>query len=115
MTRLLLAAVLAVLVGYGLLEAYPLLSGPSLTIATPANGAAEPNGLVTVSGSIRRVVALTLDGAPILPEQDGSFSSTISLPAGSAILTLTASDRFGRSITKTRTVFVSSSSPLTNN
>ncbi|KKU80823.1 MAG: hypothetical protein UY07_C0032G0007, partial [Parcubacteria group bacterium GW2011_GWA1_47_8] len=35
MTRYLIALVLCVLVGYGLVEAWPLLAGPSLSVTSP--------------------------------------------------------------------------------
>ncbi len=106
MVRYLLAALVIVLCGYGAVEAYPILAGPSLTLTSPAPFTTATSGLVTVSGHAYRTVALTLDGAPVLPDQDGSFSSSLALPSGGSILTLTATDRFGRSVTKTRTVYV---------
>ena len=106
MTRLLIAVVLLILGGYGAVEAYPLLAGPSLSLASPSVHAVVSDGIVTVSGTAKRTTALTLNDVPVLPEQDGSFSSTLTLPHGGAILTLKASDRFGRTVTKTRTVFV---------
>ena len=106
MVRFLLTLVLAVLAGYGLVEARPIIVGPSLSISSPAENASIPGGIVTVAGHVARTVALTLDGAPVLPEENGSFSSTLTLPSGGSILTLTARDRFGRSVTKTRTIYV---------
>ncbi len=106
MVRYLIAALLVVLLGYGFMEARPLLLGPSLAIMTPAQDADIPGGLVTISGRAGRTVALTLDGAPVLPDQSGAFSSALALPSGGSILTLTATDRFGRSVTKTRTIYV---------
>ncbi len=94
------------LLGYGLIEAYPLLAGPSVSLATPQAGAFLPNGVVTVSGRALRVQNLTLDGAPLLPDESGAFSATFSLPPGDDILTLSATDRFGRARTLTRTVVV---------
>ncbi len=105
MTRYLIAAALIILAGYGFIEVRPLALGPSLSIARVAADPAAPD-LITVAGHVARTVALTLDGAPVLPQEDGSFSSTFALPSGGSILTLTATDRFGRSISRTRTVFI---------
>ncbi len=101
-----IALALLLLLGYGAMEAYPLVSGPSLTLIGPINGATSPDGFVTVTGSAARVSALTLNGAPLLIDENGTFSRLIVLPRGGAILTLTATDRFGRTITKQESVYV---------
>ena len=99
-------AVLCVIALYGLIEAWPLLRGPELSITSPAENASFADGIVTVSGNAVRTVVLTLNGASILHEENGDFSSTLTLPRGSSILTLIATDRFGRRVSATRTVFV---------
>ena len=98
-------ALLAIL-AYGAWEAHPLLAGPSLVISSPADGTSSPDGVISIEGSESRATALTLDGAPLLPDEAGHFSAVLAFPAGGSILTFTATDRFGRSITKTRTIYV---------
>jgi len=106
MTRYLIIAVLLILVGYGLIEAWPLLAGPSLSIASPIQDAPYPGGVVSIRGNAARAAALTLNGAPVLHDQDGGFSSTLTFPRGGSILTFVATDRFGRTVTATRSIFV---------
>lgn len=106
MIRPLILATLLLLLGYGLIEARPLLLGPSLSLSSPTPYATSTDGSVTVAGHESRAVALLLNGNPVLPDQDGTFSSTLTLPRGGSILTLAATDRFGRSVTITRTVYV---------
>lgn len=106
MTRYLMFAVLLLLSVYGLIEARPVIVGPALSIASPANNAPFPSGIVTVSGKAARAAVLTLNGAPILHQEDGSFSSVLTLPRGGSILTLVATDRFGKQARATRSVFV---------
>ena len=106
MTRYLIAAVLIALGGYGLLEAWPLLAGPSLSVESPAQNASFPGGIVTIQGRAPRAAELTINGAPALHEEDGSFLSTLTFPQGGSILTFVAADRFGRRVTLTRTIFV---------
>ena len=74
-TRSAIAIVLLILVGYGVVEAIPLVSGPSLTLTSPTDGATIANGLVTIAGHARRVNALSLDGAPLLTDEHGDFST----------------------------------------
>ncbi len=106
MIKYLIGAILLISIGYGGVEAWPLLAGPTLSISSPANDAAVPGGIVTVEGKAVRAAELTLDGTTILHDQDGSFSSTITLPRGGSILTFVATDRFGRTVTAARTIFV---------
>lgn len=100
-----IALVLLILIGYGVVEALPLVEGPSLSITVIRDASSTP-GVVTLSGSAKRVTELALDGAPILTDENGGFSRLIVLPRGASIMSLTATDRFGRSITKQQTVYV---------
>lgn len=100
-----LIALLAIL-GYGLIEARPLIAGPSLTIDSPEVGESVPGGFITVSGTARRVNALTLNGSPLLTDGEGRFSRLLILPRGGAILNLMATDRFGRTVRKEVAVYV---------
>jgi hypothetical protein len=97
------AAILIAIVGYGLFKALPLLSGPSLRVeAIPGS----LPGVITLSGTASRTETLTLNGGILLIDEEGSFSKTLTLPSGGAILSLTATDRFGRSTYESASVFV---------
>ncbi|MDO8408260.1 MAG: hypothetical protein Q7S95_03435 [bacterium] len=117
MMRFLLVGALVALVAYGLVEAHALLSGPTLVVDAPTDGGQYPDGLVTIQGATRYGVSLMLDGATLLPTAAGRFETVLAFPSGSSILTLVATDRFGRSVTKTRTIYVPAmnSQPPTNN
>ena len=106
MTRYLIALVLSILIGYGLAEAWPLLIGHSLSIVSPIDNAPYPSGIVNVQGKTARAAALILNGVSIPHDQNGAFSSTLTFPRGGSILTFVATDRFGRSVTATRSIFV---------
>lgn len=106
MTRHLTVVILLLIALYGLAEGWPLLAGPSLTIDAPAHNALVPDGILTVTGMVTRAAIFTLNGAPLLYDQNGHFSSTLTFPEGSSILTFVAADRFGKTIKKTRNIFV---------
>jgi hypothetical protein len=106
MTRYLLAVLLIALIGYGAVKAWPLVAGPSLSIDSPTDYASYPGGIVSIRGVAARAARLTLNGAPLLHDQQGAFSSTLTFPQGGSILTFVAQDRFGRSVTATRSIFV---------
>lgn len=106
MTKRLIFAILLVIGIYGCVKVWPLLAGPALSIDSPVDNASFPDGIVEVRGKASRAATLTLDGASVLREEDGSFSSTLTFPRGGSILTFAAADRFGRSVTATRFIFV---------
>jgi hypothetical protein len=106
MVKYLLTIVLVALLSYGVLEAWPLLSGPSLSLESPTENGSYPGGIVAVRGKAERAAELTLSGAPLFRDQDGSFSSTLTFPRGGSILTFEAQDRFGRTVTLVRSIFV---------
>jgi hypothetical protein len=106
MTRYVIGAVLLLLIVYGFVKAWPLLAGPSLLITSPVEGEAFSGGIVSITGRASRAASLTLDGAPLLHDQDGNFSSTLTFPEGGSILTFVVTDRFGKSVTIRRTIFV---------
>jgi hypothetical protein len=101
-----IAIVLILIIGYGFKEAWPLISGPRLALASPENGGIFDNGFITISGTAVHTQSVSLDGGPLLTDPQGHFSETVVLPPGGAILTITATDRFGRTTTTRRSVFV---------
>lgn len=106
MIRTLIALVLVLLSGYGVLKAWPLIVGPALSITVPEDYASFPGGTVAISGNASRIAMLSLDGATLLRNENGDFTSTLTFPAGGSVLTFVATDQFGRHITVTRSIFV---------
>lgn len=106
MTRIIIGIVLLLLVGYGAFKSWPLLSGPSLAIDSPISYTTSADGSIVVSGVAHNTEALFLNGGPLLIDPKGHFYKALLLPSGGAILTLTASDRFGRTITEQRVIHV---------
>lgn len=106
LARISIAVALLVLIGYGAVEAWPLVNGPTLAIASPLDRAYVEDGKVIISGRAKRTETLWLDGGPLLIDEKGNFSTSLLLPSGGAILSLTATDRFGHEITERIAVFV---------
>ncbi len=104
--RLAIGLVLLLLVAYGVKEAYPLIAGPSIRIDSPTDYGTYPDGMVLVAGVASRTETLYLNGGPLLIDQKGNFSTSLTLPQGGAILSLTATDRFGRTRTVRRNVYI---------
>lgn len=105
-TRSIAALFLFALLAYGAVAAWPLIAGPRLAIASPMSEEILTNGQTRIEGRALHTETLWLNGAPLLMDQEGNFSASLTLPSGGAILSLTATDRFGREITERRSVFV---------
>ena len=110
----LIAGTLLLLGACGCFEAWPLIAGPSLSITSMTEDFSEDEGVVHIKGKAARTTTLTLDGAPLLHDQDGRFSSTLTFPRGGSILTFVATDRFGRTATSTHAIFVPHEFSYTN-
>lgn len=106
MVRQVTVGLILIMVAYGLLEAWPLIRGPVLVITEPIDHSAPASNTLTISGSVKRTAVLTLNSSPLLYDQNGSFSSTLTFPSGGSILTFVATDRFGRSVTRRQTIFI---------
>ncbi|HEY0010926.1 MAG TPA: hypothetical protein VGB97_03395 [Candidatus Paceibacterota bacterium] len=96
--------VLILVVGYGLVKAWPLVRGPELTLEPVTQG--DVPGVVSFRGRALHTETLTLNGGILLIDDRGYFEKTLTLPSGGAILSLTATDRFGRSSYERLTVLV---------
>ncbi len=106
MFRAIVGIVLVLLIGYGAVKALPILSGPSLSLVVPSDYTTFPEGFIGVSGVAHNTEAVFLNGAPVLIDPEGRFAKELWLPQGGSILTFTARDRFGRTVTERRTVYI---------
>lgn len=106
MIKYLIGTVLFIGAVYGCVEAWPLVIGPKLVIETPADNTTFPGGIVSIHGRALHTAQLTLNNVLVLRDQEGNFSSTLPFPRGGSILTFVATDRFGKTVTATRSIFV---------
>lgn len=94
----------AVALIYGMFRAYPLISGPSVHIVAPLDGDTVASTTFQVSGIVKRANKITLQGKPITVDTDGRFVETLVTYYPYTILVVTATDGYGKTITKTITV-----------
>ena len=106
MYRFFAIGTLLLLVSYGVFKAVPIISGPSIALASPTASESFESGIVTISGVATHTVNLYLNGAILPIDNEGKFSTSLTLPRGGAILSLTATDRFGKTQSLRRSVFV---------
>ncbi len=97
-----LTAVLVVILigGYGVFRAQTLAEGPKINISEPIDGSLVSQSLLMVSGTAKNISFLNLNGAQIFTDEAGLFKEKILLFRGYNIITLEASDRFGRKTEK---------------
>lgn len=106
-SRTIIGLVLLVVAGYGFITAWPLLSGPTFTLVTSTTaGTTTPPGYLSISGAAEHTETLMLNGGILLMDSEGNFGKVLTLPSGGAILSLTATDRFGRTKSIERTVIL---------
>ena len=103
MKRVLIVFIVLVVISYGLFEARKLLEGPEITILSPADGSATSSAAVTVMGTAQNISFLTINDAPSYTDEAGKFVYRFSPPAGYTVVTVAATDRFGRRASKSIT------------
>lgn len=92
---------LVLFVSYVAFQARFLLQGPVITLLDePA--IVQHERVVVLSGSVRNITRLTLNGRQIFTNQYGYFDEALVLENGYTIATLAATDRYGRETTVTR-------------
>ncbi len=92
----LLALAALSLAGYSYAKLAPLLAGPVIRVEAPENGATVERSFIEVRGEAKNVAAINLNGRRIFTDEDGAFAEQLLLSYGHNIITLKASDRFGR-------------------
>ncbi len=96
-----IAILIIIALCYGGFKAYPLLIGPKVTIYNPHDGDIVPKTTFELSGQVSRVKEITLQGRPIPIGTDGHFTEILTAQAPYTILVITATDFYGKMITKT--------------
>lgn len=101
-------SVITLLIGvlsfYSYHQASAFISGPTLSIDSPALGGTLTERLVTVSGTAKNASIITINGTDTFIDENGRFSEQLLLAPGYTILEVVIVDRFGRSIKETRPV-----------
>ena len=109
---LLLTALALIIAGYGLFEARRIIEGPQVTIYMPKSGSATSTSAVIITGNAQNISFLTINDLPSFTDQKGNFTETLSIPPGPAVLTVAATDRFGRRTSKQVSIDVLNYCPI---
>ena len=109
---LLFSLLAIVILGYGAFEARRIIEGPTITIYMPKSGSATSSMGVVIAGNAQNISFLTINDKPGFTDQQGNFSETLSIPPGFAVLTVAATDRFGRRTSKSVSINVLNYCPV---
>ncbi len=95
----------AVIVGYGIWISHDLLFGISMSVTGITDGMTAKTALLDLSGHAKHANDVTLDGRKVAIDQSGAWHDTIALLPGYNIVTVGATDKFGRTTTKSYRVY----------
>ena len=91
--------ILTALAAYGVFQSRTLLEGPQVAINHPHDGATVRESMVRVKGSTENISSIAVNGRTIHVTKNGIFQEPIVLSQGYNVVTIKATDRFGRSTT----------------
>ena len=98
-------SIFLLIVAYAIWRSVAYRQGPSIVISSPTDGATISSSSVQVIGQALRINSLTIDGNPLSVDESGNFKDTRAVFPGINVVTMTATDQFGRS-TETQIRFV---------
>lgn len=83
-----------VVLAYSIFQAWKIVSGPVITIYSPANGTTYTEALIEIEGSAKNIAYLNLNGRPIFTDKNGYFREKVLLSNGYNIIKIDARDKF---------------------
>ena len=97
--NVLIVLIICAIGGYAGFQSKKIISGPQITIQSPATTSAN-NSAVDVSGVVKNVSVVRLNDRLIPIDESGQFKEKVLLYPGYNVIKLEATDKFGASITK---------------
>lgn len=91
--------------GYGVWISRDLLFGITSRVNGVTDGMATTEPLLSLSGRARHAGKVTLNGRTVAIDQNGSWADIIALLPGYNIITIAATDKFGRTTTASYRVY----------
>ena len=85
-----------VIFGYGILKAGDIIFGIKLTVVGISDGMQATEPILSFGGTAKRAKAITVDGRIVPAAQDGTWKDTIALLPGYNVVTISTTDKFGR-------------------
>lgn len=100
-TRSFLLISLFVLIGgYALWQSRDVLFGIKLSVQGISDNSSFTTPIINISGKARHAVKVAVNESVIPVSEDGKYTTTIALLPGYNIISVSATDKFGKTITK---------------
>jgi len=93
---IIVSIILLCIFSYTAYEIQKLVFGPKIEVFSPTNGALISNSLTEVSGIAKNINNISLNDRKIFVDEQGNFKEKLLLSYGYNIITIKASDKFGR-------------------
>jgi len=87
---------LVTIFGYGIFEIWNYVNGPQIFLASPVDGSAVSESLISIIGQGKNTKEITLNDRAILTDEKGNFAEKMLLSYGYNVFELKAEDRFGK-------------------
>lgn len=100
-----------IIAGYGIWISRDLLFGIHISVSGIYDGEQAAESILSLGGTARHANKVTVDGHIVPIAQSGAWSDTIVLLPGYNIVSISATDKFGRTNIKTYHVYYSTSLP----
>ncbi|HBD25166.1 MAG: hypothetical protein A2566_01970 [Candidatus Zambryskibacteria bacterium RIFOXYD1_FULL_40_13] len=101
-----ISLVALIIVGYSAFQAQKLITGPTIDIYTPQNGASYGQTLIEIEGKATNISYINLNGRRIFTDTNGHFKEKLLLSPGYNIIKLDAVDKFKKYTEKTLEVIL---------
>lgn len=101
------------IIGYAAFQARGIVLGPAITLNDRGLYASTTDAaVVTISGTIKRANAISLNDRPIFIDLSGNFSERFALSPGYNILVIKARGPDGKEVAETLKIYRTTSPPL---
>ena len=89
------------IIGYSLFQARNIIRGPLVEINSPQSGAVLSESFISILGTAKNISSISMNDRPIFIDEHGRFRETLLLSYGYNIITIKATDKFGRKTSET--------------
>ncbi len=100
----LIALFMLLLLGFIFTKTRDSIFGARLTALTITDGQVVTNSYLEIKGQMKNAASITINGAPVLPNQEGAFTDQVILQPGYNPITIRTEDKFGKKMEKTYTL-----------
>jgi uncharacterized protein YfaP (DUF2135 family) len=84
------------IISYAYFETAQVLRGPVIEIGNPTNGYSSTESAVEITGKVKNVSYMFMNGRPIFADSSGNFKEGVILSPGYNSIYIEATDRIGK-------------------